>query len=260
MTTQDVPVLGAEVRESTTTEQHGFAVGVTLGGQLAPDVARYARTMIRAAVGHRRGPVLRADVRVVRYADPDLPRPVAAYATVNLNGTRIRVHTTAKEAYEGLAELREELRLALDRLDSDRHDDFQRRPSVAADLPAAPRIRVPGVVSGECTVDEAIAVLDLLDRDFELFRDVGTGEDTLVHRAGPTGYRLAQARRRPIQACPATAVSIERDPAPRLSVEVAAVRLARSEAPFVFFTDVATDRGTVLYVRRDGDYGMVTLA
>ncbi|MFG1927010.1 sigma 54 modulation/S30EA ribosomal C-terminal domain-containing protein [Cryptosporangium sp. NPDC048952] len=249
-----------EVHEPTTVvEAPGFAVAVTLGGQLAPEIARYARTAIRTAVGDRRGPVLRADVRIVRYDDPSLDRPVASYATVNLNGTRIRVHTTAKTPHDGLDQLRHELRAAIDRSEEDRRADAHRRP-VAADVPAAPRIRVPGVVSGECTVDEAIAVLDLLDRDFELFRDADSGEDTIVHRAGPTGYRLVQARRAPIDTCPAVAVSIEREPAPRLSVEVAAIRLARSEQPFVFFTDVATDRGTVLYVRRDGDYGMVTLA
>ncbi|EXG81837.1 sigma 54 modulation/S30EA ribosomal C-terminal domain-containing protein [Cryptosporangium arvum] len=256
MTTQDVPVL--EVSEPQAGEAPGFAVGVTLGGKLAPDVARYARTAIRAAVGDHRGPVLRADVRIVRYDDPSLERPVASYATVNLNGTRVRVHTTATTAHEGLDELRQELRAALDRSDSDRRADAQRRPA-ATQMPAAPRIRVPGVVSGECSVDEAIGVLDLLDRDFELFHDSGSGEDTVVYRAGPTGYRLVQARRSPIERCPAVAVSIDREPAPRLSVEVAAIRLARSEAPFVFFTDVATDRGTVLYVRRDGDYGLVTL-
>ena len=242
-----------------TTDQRGFAVAVTLGGQLAPDVAAYARAAVRAAVGHPRVPILRADVRVVRYADPQLARPVASYATVNVNGTRVRVHTAARTEYEGLDELRSALRSALDRLEQDRRADTTER-STTTGLPAAPRIRVPGVVSGECTVDEAIAVLDLLDRDFELFRDEETGEDTLVHRGGPTGYRLIQAHRHPWETCPSTALSIARDPAPRLSVEVAAIRLARSERPFVFFTDLATGRGTVLYVRRDGDYGMVTLA
>ena len=98
-----------------------------------------------------------------------------------------------------------------------------------------------------------------LDRDFELFRDADTGVDTLVHRGGPTGYRLVRARRCPVEGRPATAVSVDRDPAPRLSVEAAAMRLARVELPFVFFTDVATGRGSVVFVRRDGDYGVVTL-
>ncbi|GAA3381989.1 sigma 54 modulation/S30EA ribosomal C-terminal domain-containing protein [Cryptosporangium minutisporangium] len=258
MTTQEATVVQHQLAPMTTAER-GYAVGVTLDGQLPADVAGYARAAVRAAIASRREPVLRADVRVVRYADPALSRPVAAYAAVNVNGVRIRVHTTARNPYEGLDELRQELHASLERLDQDRRADAYRRPA-AASLPAAPRIRVPGVVSGDCTVDEAIAVLDLLDRDFELFRDAGTGVDTLVHRAGPTGYRLVQARRCPLDACPATAVSIERDPAPRLRVEVAAVRLARGERPFAFFTDVATDRGTVLYVRRDGDYGLVTLA
>ncbi|SHN46986.1 sigma 54 modulation/S30EA ribosomal C-terminal domain-containing protein [Cryptosporangium aurantiacum] len=259
MTTRDVAVVRAETRPATPAPERGYAVGVTLGGQLPSDVAGYARAAVRAAIGHRRDPILRADLRIVRYADPALPRPVASYATVNVNGTRVRVHTTARTPYEGLDELRQELTAAFERLDRNRREDAHRRPPTAG-LPAAPRIRVPGVVSGGCTIDEAIAVLDLLDRNFELFRDVGTGEDTLLHRAGPTGYRLVQARRQPLGARPSTPVSIAGDPALRLSVEVAAVRLARSEQPFVFFTDVATGRGTVLYVRRDGDYGVVTLA
>lgn len=259
MTTRDIPVLDTEVPGPAPAQQRGFAVGVTLGGQLAPDVADYARTVIRTAVGGRQGPVLRADVRIVHYDDPALDRPVASDATVNVDGVRLRVHTAATTAYEGLDELGRELRLAVDRLADDRRADAHRRPAPAG-VPAAPRIRVPGVVSGETTVDEAISVLDLLDRSFQLFRDAGTGVDTLVHRAGPTGYRLIQAHRSPLATPPAVAVSIERDPAPRLSVEVAAIRLARGEQPFVFFTDVASDRGAVLHVRHDGDYGLVTLA
>ncbi|TQS46045.1 sigma 54 modulation/S30EA ribosomal C-terminal domain-containing protein [Cryptosporangium phraense] len=242
----------------TGVRERGYAVSVQLNGPLAPEVTMTARDAVRAAIGTRRGPVLRADVRVVRYADPELTRPVAAYATVSLNGNPVRVHTTERTPDEAIRELARVLRAALDRLEQDLR--WRSGSSWAlAGVPSAGRLRTPGVVSGECSIDQAIGVLELLDRDFQLFRDAGTGEDTLVHRAGPTGYRLVQARRAPLYVCPETAVSIDCTPAPSLTVEEAAARLAAGERPYVFFVDVTTGRGAVLHVRRDGDHGLVAL-
>ena len=42
------------------------------------------------------------------------------------------------------------------------------------------------------SIDDAARDLDLLDYDFYLFTESGTGQDSVLYRAGATGYRLAQ--------------------------------------------------------------------
>jgi hypothetical protein len=245
MTTQHA----APVRQYPTLDdrQRELEVQVTDDGQFSPDDHDYAREQVRAAAARHNAPVLRASVQLVRYTDPALPRPVVARATVNVNGRFVRTQTTAASARQGLDALHAELRKAIERLDSPRAAAGR---STNADLtPPEP----------DCTVDEAIVALDALDRPFQLFRDVDTGEDTVVYRAGPTGYRLAQTRHRPLGRRPRVPLSISIEPAPRLEVETAAARLDRDGLPFLFFADPTTGRGAVTYVHKDGHVGLVTL-
>ncbi|EXG82496.1 sigma 54 modulation/S30EA ribosomal C-terminal domain-containing protein [Cryptosporangium arvum] len=245
----DAPVVLAEL-----------PVEVTTDGYFAPDVPDHARRKVRAALRYCPYPILRASVRMVRFPDPALPRPVVSNALVNVNGRLVRVQTTASSAREGLDALQHSLRTAIERID--RHPGRRghgQRP-VVPDAGDDPEIHPHGTYAPvSCTVDEAIADLDALDREFHLFHDVDTDVDTVVFRAGPTGYRLAQVRHQPLEVTPATPVAIEVGDAPRLSVGDATERLRCSGQPWVLFADSATGRGTVLHVGRDGHYGLVTL-
>lgn len=240
-----------------------LAVEVTTDGYFAPDVPDYARRKVRAAVRYSPYPILRASVRLVRFPDPAVPRPVVVSALVNINGRLVRVQTTAASARVGLDALQHSLRSAIERLDRHhgRHGHGHgRRPASDGEGEEEREIRPHGTYAPTaCTVDEAIADLEALDREFHLFHDVEAGEDAMVFRGGPSGYRLTRVHHRPLTTPPATAVSIEIEDAPQLSVGAAAERLACSGQPYVFFADVATGRGTVLHVRRDGHYGLVTL-
>jgi hypothetical protein len=236
-------------------------VEVSEDGPFAPGVAEYARQKVRAAARHCHGPILRASIRLVRHANPALPRPVVSRATLNVNGRLVRAHTAAASAREGLDALQHVLRTALDRLDR-QQDGHSRHPHPTPAEPAAEEreIGLLGAEAGACSVDEAIGALDALDRDFQLFQDVDTEVDTMVFRAGPTGYRLARTRHCPLEKLPETAVSVEINAAPRLSVDAAVEQLAGSGQPFLFFADSVTGRGTVLHVRQDEHYGLVTVA
>jgi hypothetical protein len=238
-----------------------LAVEVTTDGYFAPDVPDYARRKVRAAVRHCPYPVLRASVRLVRFPDPALPRPVVASALVNVNGRPVRIQTTAVSARIGLDSLQHSLRTAIERLNRHhgRHGHGRRLASVDEASEEWAIHPHGSYAPAACTVDEAISDLDALDREFHLFHDEDAGEDSLVFRGGPAGYRLARVRYRPLTTRPATAVLIETEDAPQLSVGAAAERLGCSGQPYVFFADVATGRGTVLHVRRDGHYGLVTL-
>jgi len=110
------------------------------------------------------------------------------------------------------------------------------------------------------TVDEAAFFMDAMDYDFHLFSCLDTGQDSVVYRCGPTGYKVAllslanglpQRRDLPITVNPRRT--------PTLTPRQAAARLRETEMPFVFFADADAARpsGRVLYQRYDGHYGLI---
>jgi ribosome-associated translation inhibitor RaiA len=103
------------------------------------------------------------------------------------------------------------------------------------------------------------AVADLLDLDLEflLFRHARTGEDVVVHRRDDGRIGLLHP--------PGSALADEDDlVVPELSryAEPISLSKARDEMDvlghrFLYFIDAADGRGKVLYLRHDGDYGLV---
>ena len=55
-------------------------------------------------------------------------------------------------------------------------------------------------------------------------------------------------------------MTVDPQPAPRLTIREAAERLEATSAEFVFFRMATTDRGCVVYHRYDGHYGLITPA
>ena len=104
--------------------------------------------------------------------------------------------------------------------------------------------------------------MELLDYDFHLFTEKRTGQDSVLYRAGPTGYRLAQidpvpaAQLAPLQ----LPLTVSPQPAVHLHPDQAAERLGLLGLPFLFFVDTTRDRGSVLYHRYDGHYGLIAPA
>ncbi len=106
------------------------------------------------------------------------------------------------------------------------------------------------------TVDAIDELLDL-DVEFLLFTHVRTGEAVVVHRRDDDRLGLI---------FPAGSVLADEDdlvvPTPDRHgrpVALAEVReeMDLAEPRFVYFVDAADGRGKVLYLRHDGDYGMV---
>jgi hypothetical protein len=105
---------------------------------------------------------------------------------------------------------------------------------------------------------QAAAVMGAMDYDVHLFTDAETGEDAVVYRAGPTGVRLARQRTMRPPAMPATlALTINPRRTATLTPAQAAHRLAEHHLPWLFFTDIASGRGHLLYRRYDGDLGLL---
>jgi hypothetical protein len=83
------------------------------------------------------------------------------------------------------------------------------------------------------TTDEAAFDLDLLDYDFYLFTDADSGQDCVIYRTGPTGYRLAQLDPDPARTfVTAVPLTVSERPAPVLTVAEARKQLDATGLPF----------------------------
>ncbi|WP_280221925.1 sigma 54 modulation/S30EA ribosomal C-terminal domain-containing protein [Nocardia neocaledoniensis] len=255
-------------------------VRISVGRHVSAAASEYARAKIGWALRYAGEPVLSVRVRLAGHADPAVDEPITAQVNVNMAGVAVRAQVTAATTREAIDALADRLRARLERLS--RRWEAQRGGSrVAADATswhhgAAPRRRLPyfprpveereilrrkSFALAEETCDEAAFDMALLDYDFHLFTESGSGVDSVLYRPGPTGLRLAQLDPRPDQVSAGSeAVSISSARAPELGVDAAVDRLEVTGWPFVFFRDPERGRGQVLYHRYDGHYGLLTPA
>lgn len=252
---------------------------ISVGHHISAAAADYAREKIGRALDYATEPVLGARVRLSGHRDPAVDNPVVAQANVNMNGRGVRVQVTAETAREAIDLLEARLKERLERLSRHweavrggragsgphewRHGDVA-RPR----LPYFPRsvelrevIRRKSFALTEETCDEAAFDMELMDFDFYLFTESGSGTDSVLYRAGDSSYRLAQVEPKPESVTRgAVSFTTSMSPAPVLDVEGAIVRLELGGWPFVFFCDRDLGRGCVLYHRYDGHYGLITPA
>ncbi|HET6502898.1 MAG TPA: HPF/RaiA family ribosome-associated protein [Amycolatopsis sp.] len=256
-------------------------VRVTTQGTV-PETADYAREKISklAHLAHR--PVLSARVKLSRHGNPAVAQPVVAQANLNVNGWLVRAQAegiTAREAIDRLeARLRRRLERVAQRWEA-RHGRVRggslpgphewRQSSEpthrgAFSRPESEReiVRHKSFSLHRCTVDEAAEEMGLLDYDFHLFTEAGSGQDSVLYRSGPTGYRLARLTPPGPHELAAfeLPLTISDQPAPRLSTREAMDRLNLIGLPFLFFLEDDRGRGAVLYHRYDGHYGLITPA
>ena len=174
-----------------------------------PGAADYARTKIGELGRYTRRPVLHARVKLIRHRDPAVQRPVVAQANLDVDGRLIRAQVQAETAREAVDLLAARLRRRLERAAGHweahrsqlpsaschewRHDsESTHRPNYFP-RPADERrvIRRKSFTMAPCTLDEAAGEMDLLDYNFHLFTEQGTGTTAVLNRADATGYRLA---------------------------------------------------------------------
>jgi ribosome-associated translation inhibitor RaiA len=254
-------------------------VRVSVHGYL-PGIAPYAREKVGALLPLAHKPVLSARVRLTRLGDPAVPRPVLAQANLDVNGRIVRAQTEAETAREAVDRLEKRLRHRLERIAQHRESRRGRTPSPQPhewrhqSEPRQWRGYYPRpedereIVRQKCfepaplTVDDAAREMGLLDYDFYLFTESGSGQDSVLYRAGATGYRLAQLipPHRDELAAFRLPVTISEQPAPTLSTGEAVDRLNLLGLPFLFFLDGERGRGALLYHRYDGHYGLISTA
>lgn len=251
-------------------------VEVTLRGGVGRGAGVYARTKVLNALSVAHGPVLHAHVVLDRRHDPAVERHATAEATINVNGTTVRAQAAAPTMSEAIDELESRLRHQLVQLQERsrtrhrwtgvasehewRHGDIprQRLPSFPRPVDSREVVRHKSFASRPMTVDEAAYEMDLLDHDFFLYVDVGSGTPAVVHRLPEGGYGVqGGSGAGPSQ----TVATVTHEPPPATMTDAQArVRLEADGEPFVFYFDGASGEGRVLYLRYDGHYGLITLA
>jgi ribosome-associated translation inhibitor RaiA len=251
-------------------------VDVTTHGEF-PDAVEYARTKIGSLGRLTRRPIEHARVRLTRRKNPGVEFPVVAQANLDVRGHIVRAQVEATTAHEAVDRLEARLRRRLEHLrelrDAPRGPDAappwrhggepSHRPQFAPRGTDVPNVlRRKSFAMAPCTVDDAVTEMEMLDYDFHLFTEVGSGSAGVVYRSGPAGYRLALVS--PALAGDVAAfdgpVTISPHTVPCLREDDAMERLALLNLPFLFFIDAAQGRASVLYRRYDGDYGLMTPA
>jgi hypothetical protein len=253
---------------------------VTVLGELSPATSELARSTLQEVLAESGEPVRSAQVRLARMWRKE-GRPAVAQVLVDVGGGQmVRAQVAAHTMPEAIELLRQRLGVQLTRLEWARHwepgydaegsgplewregTEAARRP-VRVMLPKGERtiVRRKDFVLATETVDQAALAMEMMDYDFHLFTESGSGQDSVVYRFGPGPFRLAQVDPQVERITPSSVpVNLVKSPAPVLSVDEAKERLDATDYPFVFFKDAATGRGSVLYGRYDGHYGLIAPA
>jgi hypothetical protein len=259
------------------TGEHGFDLQVATKGDVAPESISYAVTRLGASAREVTEPILFARLKLEQAADPARDRPALAQVSLDIDGQLVRAHVAGHEMREAVDLLQQRLRDKLEHRAEHRkavrnrdaipqpgewrHGDVPTDRPEHFDRPADERelIRHKSYTAGELTPDEAAFDMEQLDFDFYLFRDLATGEDALIERDADDTYRLTHLHAAAADPGPtAVPVSFTELPAPELTVRQAIDRLNADGGQRLFFINVATGRGNVLYLRYDGHYGLVT--
>ena len=220
-------------------------------------------------------PALSARVMLAVAADPAVARPAVAQVTVDMNGRIIRAQAAGQTMRAAIGQMEARLRVRLDRaarnwaalrgtVPTGEPGEWRHQNIPAHRPPYFPRPREERDIISHTsyaaqpqTPGQAAAELDLLDYDFHLFTERSTGQDAVIYRI-TYGYRLAMAHPKPGRLAPLPdSITASKLPAPRLTIEEAAERLEAMAQPFIFFIDTQTSRGSLIYHRYDGHYGLV---
>lgn len=272
----DGDVAGAETTAGAAGE---LQVSLAVQGEVGADARARAVEVVRQTAGRLAEPVLVARVKLAWEPDPARPRPAVAQASLDVNGDLVRAHVAAGTMPEALDALGRRLQ---DRLEHRarrrearhrwsgaaspgewRHGDLPTQRPDYFDRPVEERelVRHKTFADDGLSPDEAVFDMEQLDYDFYLFRDLATGAESFVERVGDGTYRLTRSGVGPVETGPCAApVEVSSVPVPVLALEEAIDRLNDGGEPHVFFTDAASGRGSVVYRRYDGNYGLIVPA
>lgn len=251
-------------------------VAVTAKGDVDDAQKDHARERVAALERCVSDPVLGARVMLRRERNRSLERPARAEAELNVNGHMVRgrvASVTMSQAIDQLGtHLERQLHGFVDRRARLRRRAGGRSPGEwhhgAAPPPRPsfhPRpaeersiVRRKTFALGAIDPLQAIAELLDLDHDFYLFHDAETGTDAVAHQRedGRIGliHPPSVGPRAPLGEGPVWEQSRLSEP---LTLEQAVAEMDALSHRFMFFVNAETVRGNVIYLRYDGNYGLI---
>ena len=243
----------------------------------ALDAARARATdMVRALAEVSPRPVIFSRVKLSHTPSRPPTERCMAQATLDVSGVVLRAQVVAPGMIEAInlleTRLQRRVRDLADRREAAnsrppfagtgtwRHGDLRNsHPAYFPRLPAEREIVRRKTWAGDrVSITDALFDLYALDHRFFLFTDEVDGVDSIVFEA-PGGLRLRRLTggSPPAEEIAELPVEVVETPAPLMETDDAVQRLDTSDEPFVFYHDVETGRGCVLYRRYDGHYGVI---
>lgn len=257
------------------TQQTPLHVDVTVRGDVSPEVIRRAQERVAALQRVTNGPLLQARVILTQERNPRIEMPARAEGQVLLDGHPVRARVAAptmRAAVDQLARrLRDQLRREVERLITEHREPPTTEPGEwrhgAWTPPRPPHSwRPPGerrIVRRKTFALEpmnaisAAADMLALDHRFYLFHDIETGVDAVVYHRDDGRLAIIQPRDVPV---PDGEHDIPRELSrysEPLDEQTAIEEMDALNHRFLYFTNAATGRGNVLYLRYDGHYGLI---
>lgn len=267
--------LGAEP-EVDTADDDVLTVHVVPKGTVSDDNQAYAQKRIEQVIANIGTEALYARMKLSQAKNPADDNPSRAECTLDLDGLLIRAHAAAPSMTEAIDLVVARLHSKLEhRRDRERHKATGLVPPIGEwrqgylrsthppyferDPEDREIVRHKSFAPDEMTVEEAVWDMSLLDYDFFLFVELSTGRDCLVERTdageailhvlGPDGEHHRNG--------PDDLPTSDEIP-PTMKPSEAIRLLDQSGQPFLFFNNVISSRGNVVYRRYDGHYGLIT--
>jgi ribosome-associated translation inhibitor RaiA len=265
--------------EQTRDSTRGPSVVVVTQGEVTDAEVEYAVRRIETVLDHLGGPLLFARLKLARAADPARERPATAQATLDLGGEVVRAHVAAADVRAAADLVQQRLRSQLQHRAQHRqarrhrtgtpapgewrHGDRPRHRPDVVERPVDERqlVRHKSFTTEELTPDEAAFDLSQLDHDIHLYRDLATGDDTVLEQREDGRFELTRLHPADADLGPVAVDLVVSDlTPPTLTVDQALALLDELDRPHLFFRNAETRRGNVVYRRFDGHYGLLSPA
>jgi ribosomal subunit interface protein len=252
-------------------------IEVNARGEVSDHARELAREKLSEMDRFVKGPILGARVVLTQEANPRIPTPARAEAEIDLQGRVIRARAAASSmdaAVDDVAErLRRHLRRYVERVVTRQREPAQapagewshrswsppRPPTLVRPAGEREIIRRKSFAFGPMSADEAADALEDLNHDFFLFHDPETDADAVAYWRDDGLLGLIEPRRARSADDYGPVRERSRFSSP-IDLGTAVQEMDTVGHRFLFFEDAATGRGSVIYRRYDGHYGLIELA